>query len=220
MDRANAAVLWKRLATKLFRDRNWHRRKAESLEATFLSKPAVVKKREGEPGVRMEHPAIMAFAESLHQSFVEGGAVNYMECGVRAKAPDGGWVEYTVTVQRKDKPTAHQFRVKAERERDAAIVELAAFHAGSALIGNAASANPGPAPPRVDPSRDTAEHRTGTYWARVDLNAFPPRMFCLRCATSQTIRLPEKAPVLAERFTAFGAAHAGCVETSLPEAEE
>lgn len=97
---------------------------------------------------------VMLWCASMRGMLDGYGAENYVELDVRANPEttvavdlqDGQHAEdsYTVTIQRRYRPTPHEFRLRAEKERDDALAEV------ERLRAQLAAKAPPPAHPRED----------------------------------------------------------------------
>ena len=68
---------------------------------------------------------LAAMGEAMLNMLDRGPAENYVEIECRPAAGSKIKGTFTMTIRRAEKPTPHQLRQKAERERDAALAEVA-----------------------------------------------------------------------------------------------
>ena len=107
--------------------------------------------------------------------------------------------------------TPPQFRVEAERQRDDALAELAAYKAGLGLCGAADDAEPAPEGPRRPPA-DHAEITDTTSRVLLNFRVWPRRLECTLCHAHQDLPETFTHSVFTAMGEAFKGLHADCLE--------
>jgi hypothetical protein len=98
---------------------------------------ATVKIEQGEMVLRDGGWVLRFLVESMGEALTNSGAENYITASFRLGEGRGSYARdlYSVTLQREGKLTPHEARVRAEKERDAALAEVAKLRAKLAKAG-------------------------------------------------------------------------------------